>query len=124
MSDPFEPAIQALEAEVRSLEELITELRGRQQGGRPSVVVPASTASNGSAPAGAEILVEDAVYKILGRFGASWGSVKEILKAGPSVGRDLNENSVRWILHHGVGDGTIAKRNFEGRSVRYRLAKK
>ena len=119
MATPDEIAIAALEEEISALTTAVDVLRRRQSpnGARPSFT-PDFTSVKATRD---EPTNEGAVKAILkAAYPQHLGTMK-IVDLGPTIGgRDLNTNSVRWVLKHGVDRGDFDKKKENGR-VSYKL---
>ena len=119
MTSAYDGAIAALKGEIASLAtalRVLERLRDEHTGG--DVVVDAPFITNGDKPRN-----EDAIEAIMVHSFPKYLGITDIVSLGPAVGgRDLNKNSVRWVVKHAVDAGHFEKKKEGGRAW-YRLKK-
>lgn len=117
MTSPYDTAIAALEEEITALQAALQVLRRRSEDSKVSINVDfASVKVAHDGPTN-----EGAVRAILEAVHPQYIGTSRIVALGPSVGgRELNVNSVRWVLKHGV-DGKVFDKKKESGRVSYRL---
>ena len=121
MPTPDETAIAALEEEVAALTTALEVLRRRQSPNGARVTFRPDFTSVDAAHD--QPTNEEAVSLILTTAHPRYLGTSRIVELGPKLGgRELNKNSVRWVLKHGVDSKTFEKIKENGR-VSYRLKK-
>lgn len=134
MRSRYDPAIEALSEEIATLTSALRVLERKRAdelgavasqnlnrhitfyGGGQQVALPLS-----SEPAKPPTN-EETVDAILRTAYPKGFGVPDIIKRGRFVGRELNKNSVRWVLKHGVDAGRYVKNKNGGRGVEYAMS--
>jgi hypothetical protein len=118
MATPYDDAIGAVKRRITGLTAVLQELeRLRSEHGDGTGQLDFSSnlavvGKNGSEPTN-----EEAVDRILETGPRTGLGVTEIVDRGPTIGgRELNKNSVRWVLKHGVDAKRYRKRKEGGRA--------
>ncbi len=125
MATPYDSAIAALEEEIAALTAALQVLRRRGQDHQdPSAAKVSFTPDFTRVKAARDLPTnEEAVETILEAAYPQYLGTARIVEVGPIVGgRDLNKNSVRWVLKHGVDAGRIKKMKQNGRAL-YKIVK-
>ena len=125
VATPYDSAITALEEEITALTAALQVLRRRSQEDthKPNGTRLSFNPDFANVKAYNEPTNEEAVEAILEAAYPEYLGTSRIVELGPGLGgRNLNKNSVRWVLKHGVDAMRIEKMKQNGRAS-YRIVK-
>ena len=122
MPDAIDQAIALLEAEREQLDQALDALRRvyhSRDGQRPANRVVGLSAVLIDRPLAVGKTNEEAIDTVLRLTGGGL-TTREIMDKSAELGKELNQNSIRWVLHHGVKNERYTKEK-DGRVNRYTL---
>ena len=118
MADAIDQAIALLEAERTQLDqalEALRKVRHSRDGQRPANRVARATTVHTDTPLSGGATNEEAIDTVL-RLTGGGVTTREIMDKSAEFGKELNQNSIRWVLHHGVKGGKYVKKKDGGKN--------